>query len=48
MDSKCVTSYAVQIDKLYSKTEINAKLKKIKVNELKEILSHLSIKQQDL
>ena len=36
--------HAVQIDKLYSKTEINAKLKKIKVNELKEILSHLSIK----
>ena len=39
-----VLLHAVQIDKLYSKTEINAKLKKIKVNELKEILSHLSIK----
>ena len=39
-----VLLHSVQIDKLYSKTEINAKLKKIKVTELKEILSHLSIK----
>lgn len=35
---------SIQIDKLYLKSDINAKLKKIKVPELKEILAHLSIK----
>ena len=35
---------SIQIDKLYVKSEINTKLKKIKVPELKEILGHLSIK----